>query len=49
VLLGFGMRGNLVDKQGFPLNDVDKILSVREARNKVARMSLHTAHASFLE
>ena len=35
---GFGLSGNLVDKDGFPLNDVDKILNVRTARNRIACM-----------
>jgi len=35
---GFGLRGNLVDKEGFPISDVDKVISVREARNKLARL-----------
>lgn len=33
---GFGLSGNLVDKDGFPLSDVEKILSIRNARNKFA-------------
>eukprot|EP01121_Diplochlamys_sp_Union-15-3_P006390 TRINITY_DN1688_c0_g1_i1.p1 TRINITY_DN1688_c0_g1~~TRINITY_DN1688_c0_g1_i1.p1 ORF type:complete len:100 (+),score=26.70 TRINITY_DN1688_c0_g1_i1:60-359(+) len=28
-----GLKGGLVDKEGFPIADVQKILSVRESRN----------------
>jgi len=34
---GVGLKGNLVDKDGFPIDDVNKILLVRELRNKLAR------------
>jgi len=44
---GFGLRGNLVDKDGFPLEDVNKLLSVREARNKLAR--LQTDHMNAMK
>jgi hypothetical protein len=33
---GLGLKGGLVDKDGFPLADVNKVLAVREARNKIA-------------
>jgi len=35
---GFGVQGKLVDEEGFPIGDVAKIISVREARNKLARL-----------
>lgn len=28
-----GLHGGLVDKDGFPISDVEKILAVRESRN----------------
>jgi hypothetical protein len=31
-LAGFGVSGNLVDKEGFPIGDVETIISVRQAR-----------------
>jgi len=31
-----GLQGGLVDKEGFPVEDVQMILSVRDARHKVA-------------
>ena len=31
-----GLVGGLVDKEGFPIEDVNLILSVREARHKLA-------------
>lgn len=34
--IGVGLKGNLVDKDGFPIDDVNKILLVRELRNKLA-------------
>lgn len=33
-----GLSGGLVDEEGFPINDVDKIIATREARGKLARM-----------
>ena len=33
---GFGMSGGLVDDEGFPLSDVEKIWDVRTARNQIA-------------
>ncbi|PRP73160.1 26S proteasome non-ATPase regulatory subunit 9-like [Planoprotostelium fungivorum] len=35
---GLGTTGGLVDNDGFPLSDVDKVISVREARGKLARL-----------
>jgi len=32
------VQGKLVDEEGFPIGDVAKIISVREARNKLARL-----------
>eukprot|EP01091_Cochliopodium_minus_P003771 TRINITY_DN1373_c0_g1_i1.p1 TRINITY_DN1373_c0_g1~~TRINITY_DN1373_c0_g1_i1.p1 ORF type:complete len:229 (+),score=68.64 TRINITY_DN1373_c0_g1_i1:128-814(+) len=34
----FGMEGGLIDGNGFPINDVGKILSVRSSRHKLAMM-----------
>lgn len=31
-----GLTGGLVDREGFPLSDVDKLLSVRQARHRLA-------------
>lgn len=31
-----GLSGGLVDDEGFPINDVDKIIATREARGKLA-------------
>lgn len=33
---GVGLKGGLVDAEGFPLNDVDKVIAVREARGRNA-------------
>lgn len=44
---GFGMKGSLVDKEGFPISDVSKILSVRDARNKIA--VLQTDHLNLMK
>ena len=38
MLKGFGLKGNIVDKEGFPNADVEKVLAVRDARNKIASM-----------
>jgi hypothetical protein len=35
-----GMHGGLVDKDGFPISDVEKILSVRELRSLLISTSL---------
>eukprot|EP01118_Nematostelium_gracile_P019204 TRINITY_DN8816_c0_g1_i1.p1 TRINITY_DN8816_c0_g1~~TRINITY_DN8816_c0_g1_i1.p1 ORF type:complete len:212 (-),score=58.02 TRINITY_DN8816_c0_g1_i1:25-639(-) len=35
---GIGLNGSLVDADGFPLDDVNRVLSVRDARNKIARL-----------
>lgn len=32
-----GLSGGLVDSEGFPINDVEKIIATREARGKLAR------------
>uniref|UniRef100_A0A6B2LI14 Nas2 N-terminal domain-containing protein n=1 Tax=Arcella intermedia TaxID=1963864 RepID=A0A6B2LI14_9EUKA len=32
-----GLKGGLVDEEGFPIADVEKIISVREARGSLAR------------
>jgi hypothetical protein len=34
-----GLSGGLLDEEGFPINDVDKIIATREARGKLARTS----------
>lgn len=33
-----GLFGGILDEEGFPINDVDKIIATREARGKLARM-----------
>ncbi len=33
---GFGLKGGLVDKQGFPIEDTEKLISVRQQRNRLA-------------
>jgi len=32
-----GLSGGLLDAEGFPINDVEKIIATREARGKLAR------------
>lgn len=32
-----GLSGGLLDEEGFPINDVEKIIATRDARGKVAR------------
>jgi len=44
---GYGLHKSLVDKDGFPISDVDKILSVRETRGKIAR--LQTDHKNLMK
>lgn len=33
---GFGLSGGLIDDEGYPLNDVDKIFEIRSARGELA-------------
>lgn len=33
---GVGLHGNLVDDEGFPISDVEKILRTRDARHRIA-------------
>eukprot|EP01128_Nolandella_sp_AFSM9_P011204 TRINITY_DN7923_c0_g1_i1.p1 TRINITY_DN7923_c0_g1~~TRINITY_DN7923_c0_g1_i1.p1 ORF type:complete len:265 (+),score=70.65 TRINITY_DN7923_c0_g1_i1:64-795(+) len=33
---GLGFHGGLIDKEGFPISDVEKIISTRQARNQLA-------------
>jgi len=35
---GFGMHGGLIDEEGYPLPDVEKIWDVRNARNQIAML-----------
>lgn len=35
---GLGRHGNLIDKDGFPIGDVEKIITVRSARNELATL-----------
>jgi len=42
-----GLRGGLVDKDGFPIADVQKILSIRESRNLLYRKQ--TDHVNIMK
>jgi 26S proteasome regulatory subunit N4 len=44
--LGVGLRGKLVDDQGYPRNDID-LYQVRELRNEHAR--LQTDHVALMK
>jgi len=44
---GFGLKAPLVDSEGFPINDVDKILATREGRNRLAH--LQTDHKALMK
>ena len=44
--LGVGLRGKLVDDQGFPRNDLD-LFKIRELRNEHAR--LQTDHLALMK
>ena len=35
---GFGLHGGLIDDEGYPISDVDKIFEIRSARNELASM-----------
>lgn len=38
---GFGFNGGLVDNEGYPIGDIEKIIEVRSARNKLASKYLY--------
>jgi len=33
---GLGLKGNLIDNEGFPIDDVSLVLETRDARHKLA-------------
>lgn len=33
---GYGLSGGLIDDEGYPISDIEKIMDVRSARNKLA-------------
>lgn len=35
---GLGLSGGLIDAEGYPISDTEKIISVRTARNKLAML-----------
>ena len=43
----FGLEGGLIDREGFPINDVDKILAVRTARHKMASKTIKNFQVPF--
>jgi len=44
---GAGLTGNLIDKDGFPIEDVNLVLSSREARHRIA--CLRTDHTNIMK
>eukprot|EP01126_Amoeba_proteus_P051476 TRINITY_DN6147_c0_g1_i7.p1 TRINITY_DN6147_c0_g1~~TRINITY_DN6147_c0_g1_i7.p1 ORF type:complete len:152 (-),score=32.58 TRINITY_DN6147_c0_g1_i7:89-544(-) len=41
-----GLKGGLVDSEGFPIGDVEKIIAVREARASLSKEGLERFHVA---
>lgn len=39
-----GLFGGILDEEGFPINDVDKVIATREARGKLASTTRDSKH-----